>query len=79
MRKTLCILAIAAALPGQAHAHVGHVGDLAGHSHWIGLAALGVAAGLLALLPKGKRGEEQEMGEQAAGEGETQEPEGAEA
>ena len=33
-------------LSTPAYAHVGHVGELAGHSHWIGWAALGAAAAI---------------------------------
>ena len=35
--------------PVSAHAHLGHVGELAGHGHLIGIAA-GVAAAVLAAL-----------------------------
>ena len=34
-----------AAVP--AHAHLGHIGELAGHAHWVGLGAT-VVAGILA-------------------------------
>jgi hypothetical protein len=30
-------------LPGMALAHLGHLGDLAGHDHWVAGAAIGVA------------------------------------
>ncbi len=42
-----------------AFAHVGHLGELAGHSHWIGAAALGGAAALAVWLAarSKKRGE----------------------
>ncbi|MXN66638.1 hypothetical protein GR183_17105 [Stappia sp. GBMRC 2046] len=46
------------AFPAVAHAHVGHVGDLAGHSHWAGIAAIAgsaVLAGIVALKAKRKR------------------------
>ena len=38
---------------GPAHAHLGHMGELAGHSHWIGIAAIATAAalGVLVLRP----------------------------
>mgnify|MGYP001030159154 CR=1 FL=1 len=36
-------------IPKMALAHLGHFGDLAGHSHWIGLAGL-AAAGAGAML-----------------------------
>lgn len=71
MRKTITFFfgcaAAGAILPGIAHAHLGHVGEVAGHTHWIGIAALGLAAGVAALLPSRKRkkaeGETQEQGE----------------
>ena len=63
-----CGLALA---PSAAHAHLGHVGELAGHSHWLGLGALAAAAAAIALLPKKKKkddkGEEEATPE--AGEG----------
>jgi hypothetical protein len=33
-------------LPGQVLAHVGHVGELAGHDHWVAGAAIGLAVGV---------------------------------
>jgi hypothetical protein len=35
-------------MPASAHAHLGHVGELAGHAHWIGLGAT-VVAGAIAI------------------------------
>lgn len=35
---------------GTAHAHLGHVGELAGHSHWVGVGALAIAAALGTLV-----------------------------
>lgn len=52
MRVTLTILTFL--FPGMALAHVGHIGELAGHGHWIALGALGLAAGVAAIA-KGKR------------------------
>lgn len=67
MRRILVLTAIF--MPDLASAHVGHLGDLAGHSHWIALGALGVAAAVGALTSaKGKRnGPEAE--DQAASDG----------
>ncbi|MHA7774526.1 DUF6732 family protein [Roseibium sp. M-1] len=45
----------AALLPSSAYAHGGHLGELAGHSHWVGVAALAGAAlvaGIIALKDK---------------------------
>lgn len=38
--------------PSAAFAHVGHVGELAGHGHLIGLTGLAAAAAMAALLAK---------------------------
>ena len=35
-----------------AYAHVGHLGELAGHSHWIGLGAVVVAGALAGIVGK---------------------------
>lgn len=61
----------AAVLPSPALAHLGHVADLAGHSHWFGLAGLGLAAGILALLPEGRKKQIEES-EQAEEPGEAE-------
>ncbi len=81
MSQIFRILATAAIAvsPAQALAHGGHLGELAGHSHWIGLAALGIAAGLIALLPQRKRKTEEDSGEAASAEDETKDTAGAEA
>lgn len=34
----------AGAAPSAAFAHAGHIGELAGHAHWVGVAALAGAA-----------------------------------
>ncbi|MEZ5870813.1 MAG: DUF6732 family protein [Nitratireductor sp.] len=80
MRRILTILAATlstAIQPGTAHAHLGHLGDLAGHSHWIGI-ALGLAgaagAAAIALLPKDEA--ESDMQEASESEEPTDEVEG---
>lgn len=55
MTRRILILLTTALAPVSAHAHVGHVAEVAGHAHWIGLAAAAGAAGLAALL-WGQRG-----------------------
>ena len=40
-----------------AFAHAGHLGEVAGHAHWIGLAAALGAAAIAAALVKGKKKE----------------------
>ena len=53
MRRILVLTAITLPLP--AFAHVGHLSDLADHSHWIALGALGIATVVGALANvKGK-------------------------
>ena len=51
MRGSLIFLTLF--YPGMALAHIGHIGELAGHGHWIALGALGLAAGVAAIA-KGK-------------------------
>lgn len=43
-------------IPGAASAHVGHLGELAGHDHWVAGAAVGAAAAITIWnVLKGKR------------------------
>ncbi|KMW59278.1 hypothetical protein AIOL_004259 [Candidatus Rhodobacter oscarellae] len=59
-----------------AQAHVGHLGEAAGHGHWLGAAAAGaaIAIGLWAgLRGRGKPASEPEPAEQAPDEDELQE------
>lgn len=51
MRRFPTIL-IATFAPVPALAHPGHVGELAGHSHWIALGALVAAAAIAAVVAK---------------------------
>lgn len=44
----ICFAIALALAPASAQAHVGHVGELAGHDHWIAIAAAGVAAAVWA-------------------------------
>jgi len=60
-----------AVLATPAHAHLGHLGEVAGHGHWIGLGAIAGAAILAGLLGKGK-------GKDADAEPEQNEPEAEE-
>ena len=59
-------LAATGAAIGPASAHMGHVGEAAGHAHWIGLAALSGAAALAAWIAWQK----DETGEDAPGDAE---------
>jgi len=40
-----------------AHAHIGHLGEVAGHGHWIGLGLIAGAAVLGGWLGKGRKPE----------------------
>ena len=55
MTRIFGILAVFIFSSGTAHAHSGHVGELAGHAHWVGLAAVLGAAALAALVAKAGR------------------------
>lgn len=46
-------------LPTQAFAHLGHLGELAGHSHWIALGAGAVAIAIAGLVAKGEKDKEE--------------------
>lgn len=46
------------------HAHGGHLGDLAGHSHWLGwgmVAAAGVIIAVLGTKTKGKQDDDEDV------------------
>jgi hypothetical protein len=45
----------------DAHAHVGHIGDLAGHDHWVAAGAIGAAIALAGWnILKGKKDKDAE-------------------
>lgn len=50
--RVLFMFGILLAYPGLAFAHIGHLGEVAGHSHWIALGAGLAAAAIAALLGK---------------------------
>jgi hypothetical protein len=55
MMKALIFLT-ALIMAGAAHAHTGHIADVAGHNHWLAGVAIGAAAGIaLWQTLKGKR------------------------
>lgn len=65
-------------LPTPAFAHLGHVGEVAGHAHWVGLGAIVVAGALAAAIGKLKDktkddadtpDAEEETGEEVTAEG----------
>jgi len=53
--KTLIAIMILTATPAMAH--IGHLGEVAGHGHWIAAGALGAAALAAWLAGKGKKAE----------------------
>ncbi len=58
IHRTILAGLAAAVLPTSAFAHGGHLGELAGHSHWVGVAALAGAAlvaGVIALKDRKKK------------------------
>ena len=58
-----------------AHAHIGHVGELAGHDHWIAGIAIGAAAGLAIWgALKGKKDPEAEPDAEAEEDDPQEEP-----
>jgi membrane protein implicated in regulation of membrane protease activity len=66
-------------VPSMALAHAGHVGDLAGHSHWVGWAAAAAAAAVTAwAIKRGTKAKTDEDKADEAAEGENQ-PEPSEA
>ncbi len=70
MRIVLTFVLIA--LPGSAFAHWGHVADVAGHTHWGGLAALGGAIGTAIWI--GLSGKKDDSEDETAEEVEPDEP-----
>lgn len=55
-----------------AFAHGGHLGELAGHAHWVGVAAVLGVAGIAAILTKGKKEQGEESSDEEATELETE-------
>ena len=51
MLRTLIILS-GAIFTSPAYAHLGHVGELAGHAHWVGIGAVVVAGALAGVIGK---------------------------
>ena len=72
MQAVLALTLIA--LASSASANIGHVGEVAGHDHWIAAGALGLALGLtLWAALKGRKDQNTETAEEEAedAEGET--------
>ena len=72
MRTAVAIILTLSATP--ALAHVGHLGDVAGHGHWLGAAALGAAIAIgLWQAAKGRRSASSEAEAQDASADDAQE------
>ncbi|WP_420412317.1 DUF6732 family protein [Roseibium sp.] len=52
--------------PTAAFAHAGHIGELAGHAHWVGIAALAGAAAIAGVAAWAGRKTDQADGEEEA-------------
>ncbi len=69
--RSFALFLFLSAIPSLAHAHLGHLGDVAGHSHWIALGAGVVATALAVWLGKDRLKDEGDAnGEEAAIDGE---------
>ena len=65
MRKFLALnITILLATTNSAFAHAGHVGELAGHAHWVGVAAVLGAAAIAAVLAKGRKADDEEASDE---------------
>ena len=72
MKHSISLVCIFTLFATQAHAHIGHLGELAGHSHWIGLGAMAGAAALAILLgAKSNEETEEETENEPEASGET--------
>ena len=79
MRTPALFITVLALSTHSAMAHGGHVGDLAGHSHWVGWAAA-AAAGAIAAWSIKRRNKAKSGGKVESGETETgNQPDSAEA
>jgi hypothetical protein len=65
LRATLLSLFIVVAQLSGASAHVGHLGDVAGHAHWIALGAGALAAALAIAVAKAQDSVKPDADEQA--------------
>ena len=53
--KPALLIGVMGITTSEAFAHAGHLGELAGHSHWIGVAAVTGAAIIAGLAAKAKK------------------------
>ena len=78
--KSMLLMSAICSFSSAALAHGGHLGELAGHSHWVGVAAFAGAALIAGIVAKVKK--RPETGEETASEIESDGgtfPDGAEA
>ncbi|WP_373355736.1 DUF6732 family protein [Pseudoroseicyclus sp. CXY001] len=68
MRPTIILAALPLTLsPGLALAHIGHLGAVAGHDHWVAGAAIGAAVAVAAWGAwKGRKDKDAEAGKDGA-------------
>lgn len=66
MRFVLTLIFTTLGMP--ALAHVGHLGEVAGHSHWIALGAIILAGAVAAWGAKGRKDKDAEPEEEIEGE-----------
>ena len=62
MRTTFFTFIFLAASLCNAYAHLGHVGEVAGHAHWLGVGAVVAAGVLAAVLGKIRKNSETDEG-----------------
>lgn len=63
------ILFASLAVPAPALAHIGHIGEVAGHGHWIALGGIAIA-GAIALLGGRKKPKDEDVEEAIEDDGE---------
>lgn len=69
------ILTALVLLPAPASAHLGHIGEVAGHGHWIALGGIAIA-GAIALLGARKKDRDSEAKADPEGDAEFDDEEG---
>ncbi|MCY6381384.1 DUF6732 family protein [Hoeflea prorocentri] len=72
MTRMILFSIVSVFLPSSAYAHMGHVGEVAGHSHWVGIAAVLGAAALAVLVAKAAK-RKQRADDETKAEEETEE------
>ena len=75
MTRSLILFATLVSTISAARANGGHLGELAGHAHWVGVAAVLGAAALAALAAKAKKRDGEPVADDAESDAE-ENPEG---